>query len=449
MIRALDLVHRRFGNARPGLELIAVEDAAVPVTVLRADVLAQERKELPVTEEFTLRYVALGVDTPEEIARYLGLEAAHVIEAAAAQLSVNNLRRRADARLALTVQGADVASTLAATQPVLRQLPVVFDRLTWSLADYKERQLLEKREAQDRGMIILPAARNARIGLEDLTPAQFNALIAGDRLQVLRIHKVAVKVHRYLPVQMLVYGDLNRRELQLGVCIDHDLSVQHGLALDQVQAVERLGLSLGDAEPRPLLDADLEAARTHGEPATQHPQAESNLPISDVADAQVRPVSVFEHPDLLAEALRSAAQRVLIISPWVRRAVVDTPFMSALEQLLRRNVRVTIAHGYGPDDRGSDQDALTRLANLATRYVNFSFVRLKNTHAKVLIVDGRWVSTSFNWLSFKGDPDRTYRMEEGTLVSIPDRVDEAYDRYLMLIEEQAQPAQDNERRAGS
>ncbi len=438
MTRALDLLHRRFGNARPGLELIAVEDAAVPVTVLRADVLAQERKELPVTEEFTLRYVALGVETPDEIAKYLGLEAVHVIEAAAAQLSLNNLRRRADGTLALTVQGADVASTLAATQPVLRQLPVVFDRLTWSIADYKERQLLEKREAQERGMIILPAARNARIGLEDLTPAEFNALIVGDRLQVLRIHKVAVKVHRYLPVHMLVYGDLSRRELQLGVCIGDDLAVQHGLALDQVQAVERLGLSLGEAEPRPLLDADLEAARTHGEPATESPQAESKLPIPDVADPQVRPVSVFEHPDLLAEALRSAAERVLIISPWVRRAVVDTPFIAALEQLLRRNVRVTIAHGYGPDDRGSDQDALTRLQNLATRYVNLSVVRLRNTHAKVLIVDGRWVSTSFNWLSFKGDPERTYRMEEGTLVSIPDRVDEAYDRYLEMIEDQAQ-----------
>jgi hypothetical protein len=39
---------RRFANARPGLQLIAVEDAAIPVTVVRADVLAQEKKELPI-----------------------------------------------------------------------------------------------------------------------------------------------------------------------------------------------------------------------------------------------------------------------------------------------------------------------------------------------------------------------------------------------------------------
>ncbi|CAM5270171.1 hypothetical protein SGLAM104S_02582 [Streptomyces glaucescens] len=40
----------------------------------------------------------------------------------------------------------------------------------------------------------------------------------------------------------------------------------------------------------------------------------------------------------------------------------------------------------------------------------------KSTLAKVLVYDDVWVTTSFNWLSFKGDLDRTYRMEEGSLV---------------------------------
>jgi hypothetical protein len=80
--------------------------------------------------------------------------------------------------------------------------------------------------------------------------------------------------------------------------------------------------------------------------------------------------------------------------------------------------------------------ALNRLNNLATRYGRFTFARVKNTHAKILIFDEIWVSTSFNWLSFRGDSDRTYRMEEGTLVSIPARVDKEYARYRALIDEQ-------------
>jgi hypothetical protein len=107
-----------------------------------------------------------------------------------------------------------------------------------------------------------------------------------------------------------------------------------------------------------------------------------------------------------------------------------------VEQRLRVGTQVTVAHGYGADDNGSDDFALRRLTNLAARYEKFDFVRLKNTHAKILIFDDHWVSTSFNWLSFRGDPERTYRMEEGTLVSIPSRVGQEYERYLGMIREQ-------------
>ena len=184
MSKQLRSLQRRFGAARPGLQLIAVEDAGIPVTVVRADALAQERKELPITEEFTLRFIEAGVDTPGDIAAYLGLDATHVLDAAAEQLSENHLHRRGVGdRLALTPIGAEVATTLAATEPVLRQLPISFDRLTWTLADYPQRALISKKEAQERGMTLLPAARNARIGHDDVTPAELNRLLKADRQQ--------------------------------------------------------------------------------------------------------------------------------------------------------------------------------------------------------------------------------------------------------------------------
>jgi hypothetical protein len=46
------------------------------------------------------------------------------------------------------------------------------------------------------------------------------------------------------------------------------------------------------------------------------------------------------------------------------------------------------------------------------------------------------VTTSFNWLSFKGDPDRTYRMEEGSLILNRQITDTQYTRYLGLIDDQ-------------
>ena len=41
-------------------------------------------------------------------------------------------------------------------------------------------------------------------------------------------------------------------------------------------------------------------------------------------------------------------------------------------------------------------------------------VKLSNTHEKVLIKDNEYmVITSFNWLSFKGDPNKGFRQETG------------------------------------
>lgn len=436
MTKSFQNLARRFGEARPGLQLVAVEEAAIPVTMLRVDVLAQERQPLAIAEEFVLRFVSQGVDAPADIAAILGLDETHILDAAAAQVSAENLRRTLDGKLRLTTLGVEAARELASVQPVDRPLPVAFDRLVWRIADYSEADLIEKQAAKDAGMRILPAEKNARIGVDDIPVADFNSLLKSDKLQVLRVRRATTKKHRYLPVQLLVYADMATGELDLAVCLDDRLAIDHSIALAKIGAVERLGLRFEENDDRPVLDDELESQRTEvpSPVAGDGDLDEVEEPVT--ASSLVRSVSVFEHPDLLTEALQSATERLLIISPWVRRAVVTTDFLSKIEQRLRAGATVTIAHGYGEDDSGSDADALRRLKNLADRYDKFTFVRVKNTHAKILIFDQNWVSTSFNWLSFKGDPERTYRMEEGTLVAIPSRVDSEYSRYLELIDEQ-------------
>ena len=441
MTRRIQVFQRRFGSSRPGLQLVGVEDAAIPVTTLRADVLAQERKELPITEEFALMFAERGLETPEDIAAYLGLEPVHVLDAAAAQVSENSLRRRSDGnRLTLTPQGAEVVRNAATVQPAYRNLPVKFDRLTWQPADYLESSLIPKKTVDELGYIRLPAERKAHVSLDSVTPAMLNALLRRGNLkalQVLQIHKLSTKKNLYLPVELLVYADQSRGEIELAVCIDDEISDRHGLALDRAEVVRSLRMSIGAPVDRPMLEAELESQRhaTGPLPVAGDPVDPMTTTQDGGVTAQVRSVSVFEHPDLLAAAISSATTRILIISPWVRRAVVTTDFLSKIEARLRRGVLVTIAHGYSDDDSGSDDDALRRLENLASRYPGFNFVRVRNTHAKILIFDDNWVSTSFNWLSFRGDPSRTYRMEEGTLVTIPNRVQQEYERYVQLIED--------------
>jgi phosphatidylserine/phosphatidylglycerophosphate/cardiolipin synthase-like enzyme len=247
-----------------------------------------------------------------------------------------------------------------------------------------------------------------------------------------------------MPAQLLVYGDPEVGEVELGICVEGDLRATHGLELAAVDAVARLGISVAKPDPRPTLTPELEQQRVSREQVEiikLAPSIPEQRNSSDgthqrrVDDIPVRSVSVFEHPELLTKAINSARRRLLIISPWVRGGVVNANFVGALERRIRAGVDVHIGHGIGSDDSQSDEWALQKLSNLAARYKDkFHLVRLMNTHAKILIFDGIWINTSFNWLSFQGDPNRTFRMEEGTLVQIPSEVDKAFAQYVAVLE---------------
>jgi hypothetical protein len=446
---AAALIKRRFGDLRPGLQLLGVVDAAVPVTIVRVDVLAQERKDLPLLEEFILRFVHSGVANIDELAGLLGLQRDQVITAAAELISKGNLIQKPNGALSLTELGKEAARDLASVQPVLSQLSVQFDRVLWSIQDYPRSSLIKKRDAQDEGRELLPAKKRSRVSLVDLPVERFNELVdsRSDRtrgVEVLRVRKIAAQAqHLFMPAELLVYGDPASGQVELGLCIDGDLRPEHGLEFAASNAVEKIGISVAKPEPRPTLEPELEEQRVSSEQievmkaaaGTGQPAADAGTPPLPVAELPVRSVDVFEHPELLEKALNQSATRLLIISPWVKGAVVNTNFIAALERRLRAGVKVHIGHGIGNDDSGSDEFALRKLHNLANRFrSNFNLVRLENTHAKILIFDDVWVNTSFNWLSFRGDPNRTFRMEEGTLVQIPEQVDKAFQHYVEVLD---------------
>lgn len=113
----------------------------------------------------------------------------------------------------------------------------------------------------------------------------------------------------------------------------------------------------------------------------------------------VRLLEVHEHPDLLVQALESAGDRLLIVSPWIRAAVVNRDFLRSLEPCAQRGVHIAI--GYGIDDGKTtyerDAEAERQLLDLAARHEAVRVVRLGDTHAKVLVVDQDFVVvTSFN-----------------------------------------------------
>jgi phosphatidylserine/phosphatidylglycerophosphate/cardiolipin synthase-like enzyme len=155
------------------------------------------------------------------------------------------------------------------------------------------------------------------------------------------------------------------------------------------------------------------------------------------AEAKVLPVKnlyMQDHPSLLNDALENAKERLLIISPWIRAGIVTKKFLRQLEAVLKRGAQVHIGHGIAPNStkaRSADVTAKQAIESLAGRYSNLHFIRLGNTHAKILIKDHDFAAvTSFNWLSFGGDPNQAYRDEQGVLLQKQDLVDAKYDEVI-------------------
>lgn len=430
-------VAERFRDKRPGLELVAIENAAVPVTVLNINILAQEKKQIELLEEFLLRGIENGLGEISDISSLLGISSDLLEPAIVAQLAAHNINYDPHLRKAsLTPSGKRSVEDLSIISPVETEVPITFDRAVWKPMGYNTRDLIRRSEAESQGMVLVPAKHTTTIGTSDVGIRDVQRLVrtekADDRFQVLDVVRVQRSRNAYLPVKMLVFADRSSTETELLVVVDGAESTEHQSEL----AV------LGGAK---AFDLTVETGADNGNAVT--PRQHNLAPLEvfktetggvGASGPMVRQLGVYEHGIELQKALASARSRLLIISPWIRRAVVDTQFLADIERQLRRGVHVAIGYGYGQDDSGSDDDAVRKLSNLQKRYSSlFILTRLPNTHAKILIHDDFFVTTSFNWLSFRGDPKRTYRMEEGILVESKEHADELYTRYLSELTRQS------------
>lgn len=155
---------------------------------------------------------------------------------------------------------------------------------------------------------------------------------------------------------------------------------------------------------------------------------------------QIRFLEPQEHVQLFQKSLEEAKSRLLIISPWISDKVMEHKWR-LLESLLAKGVDVYVGYGIterGPDDRKVEKGARTIawLEQKAGQYPNLHIEKLGNTHAKVLVVDHRYVVIgSFNWMSFAGfdyneSGHRVIRDERSTMVCVPAKVDEMFEQYV-------------------
>jgi len=480
----------RYAVSRPGFRLVRADEVGLPFFWLTLDSIVQERKPLPAVDEFVLLAIRAGVDDPARIAQFLGIDPRIVQRTLVEQLHGDTIDWVSEASprrsLRLTSRGAQVAAELATIEPKQAPIFVAFDRMTWQVSNLRREDLFRPRELREAGLQELPWKRGDRPRPAELSiRALDHALIArgfqpaddlGIRSEILSVTGVQRADRLYRAAVLLAFVEESPSagypDIQIDVIIDGRRSDAHAQAAMAVGA--QLPYDRGarqeqvvgpDVEPQILelreqararateARARISMARVHvanaeaavrsgkdvaaGDDSTSA-HAELEQAQRDQASLPVRPLEVWEHPPLLATAIRDARSRLLIISPWIRATVVDQSFVEGLSRALARSVVVHVGYGISqsPNERQrSDARAEIELRTLAQAFPNFTFCLLGDTHAKILLWDDSIVVTSFNWLSFRGDPDRTFRQEEGTFVQDPDYVAKEYLRHSNRIDD--------------
>jgi hypothetical protein len=473
MIDSTSIAARRFSELHPGYHLVTAQEAAIPYSWLTLDIVAHERKPLPVVDEFAMRLSRQGVDTIPDVAAVLGINEEAVRDAVAARLSDEHL----DYLPALLPDGARRIRLTRAGQAAVADAETIsprridhlqgFDRLLRVPTSRKHTELLRWSDVRARGMLVLPETRQHDVTTEEVPPRAINRLLTrSDRgaaraalrpvgraelVEVLAVDAVLRQPLRYLPAVLLVFAaDDGPADTRLTVVVDDEVSGNHDHALAEAGGAERMDISVAPPLGEPALPPQLQSRRVSRDVVrglqrradTAPLIAQPGAPVDDdsvaaraeLSSLDVRCVPAFEHPELLTEAIDTARRRFLLITPSLREAVITDSLLAQLRRMLRRRgLMAHIAYGLGRPDSEQDAKAVDRLATLAAQHHNLVVQRIDSDLPHDLIADDAWVNTRFDWLAFRGAAHRVYRREEGTLISSVDVVDERHRRQVALL----------------
>ena len=486
MSENLEAVVSRYSR-RPGYDLLTYREVGLPFWEFPLNCRFLRRKALPALDEFVLRTVDAGLHREDEVMSFLGLPS-RVLEAVMGGLVSSGhlapVYGSDDTGLSfsLSQRGRAAVVELSETVPEERPISLAFDGLLRSFRLVENSLRWRPRDMRDSGVLEIPAfpADPPDAGPTDTTEVArvIASVLAETDSELLAVLGLADRRQKFfMRALALVFQPSDRSgDISVNFFVDGRPSPGHDQAFAAAEGRRKLGV-LGDLNQDGLQTSQklvsrelLEQLSDPSEVATlrrvtedmreryvklrdQGPDAD--LLSTDVSGAEVddtaarletaesvlerlpvRILEVHEHPALLRDALANAQHRLLIVSPWIRAAVVDQSFIERLEVLLQAGVDVTIAHGIDDGARTPewDRQVENKLERLSEKHATFKFVRLGDTHAKVLVVDDRHVVvTSFNWLSYQGDPNRPFRDERGTLVTVVDEIERLYQDYMARI----------------
>jgi hypothetical protein len=149
--------------------------------------------------------------------------------------------------------------------------------------------------------------------------------------------------------------------------------------------------------------------------------------------------------DKLWETIKTAKERILLLSGWISSEVVNDAMATEFRNALKRGVKIWIGYGFDKDrSRGKDQreqpqwkQAETTLSQIKKEFPNQLFYKdIGWSHEKRLICDNKYTfGGSFNLLSFSGEirGNRRLRHEGTDLIEDSEFCEDRWKYYLGLF----------------
>ena len=408
----------RYAN-RPGCRFLGFKAIGICVFALRLRAIVLEAREIPPIEEFVLRFLGVGIETPRDLSRLMGLEL-RLIERRLVELRRNELidvfgdaqTPRDAIQCQLTDKGREAAHMLQRTVMQEVTLPnVIFHgllRRPVQFGDISKRTYLRPKEAKERGLELIRAIPNRAPRIDEIDIAELDKIVKtsvrprpGEPLQdVVAVKTVLRPVQtRYEPGVLLEYETTDRsRTRQVAFAIEGQLLEEYETAFAKAKGPELLREILCSkhetfeerarreipAEIRARLGRldDIEELAARAASAQQELiDAQENLNDPDRADTRqlqqqeierlkqhitsieaernqrkVKYLWTQEIREKLWEALETCEERLLILSGFINSEVVDEEFELALRKALERGVQIWIGYGFDKGSRrGDDQ----------------------------------------------------------------------------------------------
>ncbi len=472
----LDDLAKLHANDFSGYQLVDQYEAAFPSYAIQLQVLMQVKRPLGVLDEFILKSIDAGQKGVPEIAGILGLEHSTVEigldklqqrDCVYFQVPKNGQR---SIPILITAKGREALRELYMTEPEPSSFSVCMDALTGLL--YPIQPLRQANEINKQDIHDIQPYLPKPTTQENLDFFVMKRLFAQsqketpqmmERRELVDLRDIEKSWTAYRVMRVLQYINPDDNSVQVQVYDRGERSMEHEAALLTMEEKNRHPLrsissqemppgdqnALAIIEPAKIQAARqkaLEEPRLAAEIASRQQALEqvktqvgSNL-VEERREAQhaieklneeiarlqaqnqklesesagVQALQMHEHRPLLFKALGDARSRVLIISPWLRPDAVDYELRQAIGDALKRGIEIFIGYGFGDQDYLENR-VVKKLIEIRTQNKGrLHLHRVGDVHSKVLICDNEFmVLSSYNWLSFGGDPSRGSRVEDG------------------------------------